>query len=240
VRAPQQTLNERIAANMYALVKPPPCDASHPSAVAKPILDYQGKVPGSMTGDIRAKLIHIVRRVAAFNVVTASKTECKKIAVIENRAKLMMGDIKDLAEPHRLAYRSLLSELSRPRPVTSTPASRERREWMHLKLAAVLTLDLLSGWGLGKISLHEKGQFVRLTAKVYEIATGTKRGASTARRACTEVLDALGLPRLGKIDRTPSPDWTTDEWIAAEEAEWRSKNRADMIRWGPLSELLSG
>lgn len=237
MRAPQQTLNERIAGNLYSLVKPPPCDVNHPSVAAKPILDYESKGIGFMSGDIRRELIAIIGQVAAFNPVTAPKTERKKIDVLEASIRRMRRDISDLADPS--PYMSLLTELGRTRPVSPAPVSRGRKEWLRLKLAAELVLDLMIDWGIGRISLHESGQFVRLTAKLFEIATGTKRGLSTAKRACAEVFDGRGLMRRRDIEPTPGLEWMTEEWWAEEKADQRALLCAEMEHWVPLSELLN-
>ena len=232
MRAPQ-TLSERIAANMYSLVAPPPRDQNHRSVVANPILDYETKALGFEGGDVRAELIGIVREVAAFNVVTAPKTERKKIKALKANIGQMVRDITDLDDP--APYRSLLIELGRPRQVSSVPTSKERRDKLRLKLAGDLVLELMSDWGF-KVSLHEKGQFVMLTAKVFEIATGNKRALSTAKRACTEVFDGLGYQRRSEMETLPLPEGMTEEWI---EAERRADNRADVERWVPLDDLLA-
>jgi hypothetical protein len=239
MRAPQQTLNERIADGMYALLKPPPCDLNHRGVVAEPILDYEIRARGMQSGDVRKELISIVTMVAAFNPMTAPKTERKKIAALEQDIRRMRLDIGDLADPS--PYQSLLSELGRTRAVSSAPVASGRKEWLRLKLTVDRVLDLMIEWGFtNPASLHNRSQFVRLTAKVFEIATGTKRGLPTAKRACTEYLNDQGLARSSDIERmlkkfrkTPPP---LSETILP---EFRALNRTDMEHWVPLDQLLA-
>jgi hypothetical protein len=225
MRAPQQTLNERIAASMYALLKPPPCDLNHRSAVAEPLFDYEAKALGFLSGDIRGTIITIARRVAEFNPVTAPKTERKKIRLVEAIIKRLRREVADLNDPS--PYAAVLEAVTRPRAVSSAEVEKGPKRALRLRLAADLVLDLISQWGIGPLSLHEKGLFITLTCKIFEIATGDTTSAAAARRACALALDALEVPRLRQLNQILPRDEL-------------NRDLTEMARWVPLAPCEPG
>jgi hypothetical protein len=112
---------------------------------------------------------------------------------------------------------------------------------LRLKLAAELVLDLIGFWGVASHSLHVAGVFVRLTAKVFEIATDKKIGSSTAKRACAEALDSYQLPReRALVFPTDVKKFMAGQQMAKWTAEREATHRAEMINWVPLDKLLEG
>lgn len=173
---------------------------------------FRDRPGGFRQGDINHAVEGIVRSIAEFKPVTDHWAEQQRVEAVEMKIRSLRRQIESLRDTR--PYRRLLAELERERTSDTgywwmdaweeRPKSRQASR-QRLDLAAELTCDLISDWGLqAPLTLHLDGPYIRLTQLLMKAATGREPSTTNVYRSCKGYLEWLGVPRARRGQAEPS------------------------------------